>query len=89
MKPRSNPADTPADIPKRGPVLKLAIVLFPLAAGAAAINIFFIGLMSQRLGIPAFTPVQSVLAGLVFGLPLTWIAARWFLRKIDEAENAP
>ncbi|MCP5088783.1 MAG: hypothetical protein GY952_18490 [Rhodobacteraceae bacterium] len=78
--------DAPEHKPGRWPVWKIASVAYPAVAGAAAVNIFFFGLMVQRLGVTAFTPQISILVGCVLGLPLAWITGRWFRTKIDEAE---
>ena len=66
---------------------KIAVVLYPLAAGAAAVNIFFFGLLVQHMGFSAFDPFWAIGAGIVFGVPFAWVAGRWFGTKIDEAER--
>lgn len=71
----------------RWPVWLLAVVLYPLAAGAAYVNLFFLFLMAQAIGFSVISTLESILGGLVLGLPLAWIAARWFRRMIDEAED--
>lgn len=69
------------------PFWKIAVVLYPFAAGAAAINVFFLGLVGQAMSLPALSPSTSVLIGVVLGLPLAWIAARWVERLIERAES--
>lgn len=66
---------------------KLAVVLYPFAAGAVAINLFMLGLMGQALGWPAIPPVTAVLVSLPLGIPATWAAARWVRGLMDEAEG--
>ncbi len=78
------PADQKAT---RWPVWKISVVLYPLAAGAAAVNVFFLSLMLQRLGVAALSPWMSINIGLVLGLPFTWIAGRWIWGLIDQAES--
>lgn len=70
----------------RWPVWRLALLIYPLAAGAVAINLYMLGLMGQAIGLPAIAPIPSVGLGLVLGIP----ASMWFgghLRRwMDEAE---
>lgn len=40
------------DRQNRWPVWKLAILLYPFAAGAVAINLFMLGLIGPWLGLP-------------------------------------
>lgn len=71
----------------RWPVWLLAVVLYPLAAGAAAVNLFFLTLMTQALGFGVLTPVQSIIGGLVLGVPFAWVAGKWMRGLIDKAED--
>ena len=64
----------------------LAVLLYPFAAAAVAINLFLLGLLGQSLGLPALSPVRSVLWALPCGLPATWAAARWVRSLIAQAE---
>jgi membrane protein implicated in regulation of membrane protease activity len=73
--------------PGRWPAGKIALVLYPLAAGAAAVNVFFLGLIVHAIGVPNFSPWISVVAGLILGVPFAWVAGRYFRRLIDEAES--
>ncbi len=75
-----------SDTPRPWPVWKIALVLYPFAAGAGAVNLFFLGLLGQALSLTALAPVAAVLAGLALGVPLAWIAARWIRRLIAETE---
>ena len=69
------------------PLWKISAVLYPFAAGAAAVNIFFLGLILHATGLPALSPVLSVGLGLILGFPLAWIAGKWVQRLIREAED--
>lgn len=71
----------------RWPVWKLAAVMYPFAAGAAAVNLFFIGLMVQAIGLTAISTQTSILLGLVFGVPFAWLSGRWLRSLIDQAED--
>lgn len=69
------------------PVWKLALLLYVFAAGAVAINLFMLGLLLQPLGLPALSPVQSVVLSLGLGLPATWAAALWVRHLLDQAAD--
>ncbi len=75
------------DTPPPWPLWKIALVLYPFAAGAGAINVFFLGLLGQAISLTALPPLGAVLIGLLLGLPLTWIAALWVQRLIAQAEG--
>ena len=77
----------PEQAPPGWPLWKIAAVLYPFVAGASAVNVFFLGLIGQAISLPALSPGTSVLIGLVLGLPLAWIAARWVKRLIARAEG--
>lgn len=74
--------------PGRWPVWAVALVLYPFAAGAAYVNLFFLFLMLQAVGIEAISSMQAVYGGVVLGIPFTWIMGRWIRGMIDEAEDA-
>ncbi len=69
------------------PVWKISLVVYLPAAGAAAVNIFFLSLLLQRFGLAALSPVMSVFLGAIFGVPFAWVGGRWFRHMIDKAEN--
>ncbi len=73
--------------PATRPLWKLALLLYPFAASACAINLFLLGLLGQSVGLPALSPVQAVLWAVPLGVPATWAAARWVRRLIAEAER--
>ena len=68
-------------------VAKLAILLYPLAAGAVAINVFMLALLGRALGIPELSPIASVVAGLLLGIPAAWATGRWVRRLMDQADG--
>lgn len=73
--------------PAPWPVWKLALLLYPLAAGALAINLFMLALMGQVLGLPELSPVAAVLVGLVLGIPAAWATGAWVRRLMDRADG--
>ena len=74
--------------PKRWPIWKITLLLYPLGFGAAAINIFFIGLLGKAIGLPAFTPTISIIAGAIIGVPFTWLFARHIYHLIGQASSS-
>lgn len=66
---------------------RLALLLYPFAAGAVAINLFMLGLMGQWVGLPAISPTWAVVVAVPLGLPATWMAARWVRGLIAEANG--
>lgn len=71
----------------RWSVAKLAVLFYPFAAAAVAINLFLLGLMWQALGWPAIAPVTAILWSVPLGVPATWAAARWVRGLMDEADR--
>ncbi|MEX0344148.1 MAG: hypothetical protein AB3N20_04445 [Rhizobiaceae bacterium] len=71
----------------RWPVWKLAILLYPFAAAAVAINLFLVFLMAPVIGIAPLTPYASIIGGLVLGIPATWASGRWVRHMMDEADS--
>ncbi len=69
------------------PVWKLALLLYPLSAGAVAVNIFMLALLGRWLGLPELSPVTSVMVGLVLGVPATWATGRWVRGLMDTADG--
>lgn len=62
--------------------MRLTLALYPLGAGAMAVNIYFLSLILSWIRLPILSPGHSVLAGLVIGLPVAWLFARFFRRMI-------
>jgi len=73
----------------RWPVWRLALLLYPAAAGTVAINLFLLGLMGQALGLAALSPVMALVAAIPLGVPATWWAGRRLRRLMDEADGPP
>ncbi|MCV6823376.1 MULTISPECIES: hypothetical protein [Halocynthiibacter] len=71
------------------PLWKFAVVFYPFASTAAAINIFMVFLLLQALGIVAISPVVALIFGLVTGPYFSWLAAKWIRGLIMEAERKP
>ena len=69
----------------RWPVWKLALMLYVFAAGAVAINLFMLGLLGQAIGLPALSPVATVLVSIRFGIPAAWASGMWARHLMDEA----
>lgn len=66
---------------------RLALALAPFTMGAAAINLFMLGLLVQAIGVRAATPGEAALCGALLGGPLAWPAALWVRRLIGRAEG--
>jgi hypothetical protein len=66
---------------------RLFLMLYPFGAGAMAVNVFFASLIWSWIGWPVLTPVQSVLAGLVLGVPATWAFAHHIRRLMEKADQ--
>jgi hypothetical protein len=71
------------------PGWRLLALVYPFAAGAAAVNLFFLSLILSWLGAPVLTPGLAVLGGTLLGLPATWAFARHIRRLMATAEEAP
>ncbi|MBK0399473.1 hypothetical protein H0I76_09745 [Limibaculum sp. M0105] len=67
----------------------MALLLYPAAAGTVAINLFFLGLMGQALGLEALSPVVALVAAIPLGVPATWWAGKRLRRLMDEADGQP
>lgn len=66
---------------------RLAVLLYPFAFSAMAINIFLLGLMGQSLSLPALSPVTSLCLGLIAGVPAACLSGRWVRSLIERAER--
>lgn len=73
----------------RWPVKKLALLLYPFAAAAVAINLFMASLMTQALGWPALSPAMALTLSIPLGVPAAWWAARRLRGLMDEADGRP
>lgn len=68
-------------------VRKLALLFYPFTAAAVAINLFLLGLMWQAIGLPAISPVESLIYAVPLGIPATFLVARWVRGLMDEADG--
>lgn len=71
----------------RWPVWRLALLLYPFAATAVAINVFMIALIGLSIGLPSLSPVGALIAGALLGIPATHWAARRLRALMDEADG--
>ena len=78
---------TPSD--GRWSIRKLAILFYPFAAAAVAINLFMLGLMAQVFGLSALSPLATIGLSIPLGVPATWYAAKWVRGLMDEADGVP
>ncbi len=73
--------------PQVKPSWRLVLGIYPFAAGAVAVNLFFASLIGSWLGWSVIPPARAVLAGLVLGWPAARPFARHFTRLMREAEG--
>lgn len=71
----------------RWPIWKLALLLYPFAAGAVSINLFLLFLMLQAVGIAAISPEMSVVGGIILGVPAGWASGWWARTLMDRADD--
>ena len=70
------------------PGWRLIAAVYPFAAGAAAVNVFFLSLILSWIGLPVLSPGWSVAGGLVLGLPAARAFAGHIRRLMAEAEGS-
>ena len=85
--PKAPATETPAP-PGRWPVRRLALLLYPFAAAAVAINLFMLGLLGQAVGLAALAPGTALLLSVPLGVPASWLAGRWLRHLMDEADGS-
>jgi hypothetical protein len=68
-------------------VWKLALLLYPFAAPAVAINLFMAALMGEAIGLPALAPGIALVASVVLGIPAAWLAGRWARSLLDQGAD--
>ena len=73
--------------PGRWPVWRLAVLFYPLAAGAVAINLFLLGLLGQVVGLQALAPLTALIAAIPLGAPASWWFAGRMRALMDEADR--
>jgi divalent metal cation (Fe/Co/Zn/Cd) transporter len=66
---------------------RIALVLYPFAAGAAGVNVFFASLIGSWLGGPILSLTWSMAIGCVIGVPATFAFARHVRRLMDKADQ--
>lgn len=66
---------------------KVALILFPFAAGAMAVNVFFASLIGSWAGFPVITPGASIVIGSIIGVPVAWYFARHISKLMDRADG--
>ncbi len=66
---------------------KIALVLYPFGAGAAAVNVFFASLIFSWVGGPILSSGFSILVGAILGLPATWYFAKHIRHLMDVANE--
>ncbi|MCW3784407.1 NnrT protein [Defluviimonas salinarum] len=69
------------------PAWRLLAALYPFAAGAAAVNLYFASLIASWSGWQVLTPHEAVVWGLLTGLPASWAFGRHIARLMHEAER--
>ena len=67
---------------------RLTLILYPLAAGAMAVNLFFAFLIASWVGVPVLSPVQALLGGAVLGWPASWLFSGHMKRLMAKADGA-
>jgi uncharacterized membrane protein YesL len=68
-------------------LLRLILFLYPFGAGAMAVNLFFASLIWSWIDWPVLTPVQSLVGGLVLGVPATAVFARHIRHLMAKADD--
>jgi len=66
---------------------KIALVLYPFGAGAAAVNVFFAALIFSWIGGPILSTGLSILIGALLGIPATWYFAKHIRHLMDMADK--
>lgn len=66
---------------------KIALVLYPFGAGAAAVNVFFASLILSWIGGPILSTGHSILIGAALGVPATWYFAKHIRHLMDVADK--
>ncbi|WP_187428077.1 hypothetical protein ROLI_001980 [Roseobacter fucihabitans] len=72
--------------PRPWPVWKLALLLYPFAAGAVAINLFMLSLLLPVFGLEPLDPVTALKWSIGLGVPAAWASGRWARHLMDEAD---
>ena len=67
--------------------IRIALALYPLGAGAAAINLYFASLIASWAGLPFMHPETAIGWGAVIGAPATLLFARHIRKLMDIAQE--
>lgn len=65
---------------------RIALVLYPFGAGAAAVNVFFASLIFSWIGGPVASTAWSIGLGCAIGAPATWYFAKHIRGLMDLAD---
>jgi len=65
----------------------IAIVLYPFAAGAMAVNVFFASLIGSWIGLPILSTWWSALIGAMIGAPASYAFALHIRSLMDKADH--
>lgn len=68
-------------------VTRITLVLYPLGAGAMAVNVFFLSLIFSWIGGPVLSTGWSIALGCVIGGPATWYFASHIRHLMDIADG--
>ena len=68
---------------------KLTLAMYPLGAGAMAVNCFFVSLIGRWFGLPVLSTLESVVIGSIVAVPLTWLFARHIQKLMLKAGSDP
>ncbi|MCX7560183.1 NnrT protein [Sulfitobacter sp. F26204] len=66
---------------------RIALVLYPFAAGAAGVNVFFAALIGSWMGGPVLSTTWSFALGCLIGVPATIAFSHHIKRLMDIAEG--
>lgn len=65
----------------------IAVVLYPFAAAAVAINVFLASLLMQAVGLTAISPIWALWISVPLGIPATILFTLWVERLLNEAAD--
>ena len=71
----------------RWPVWRLAVLLYPFAAAAAAINVFLLALLGRAVGLASLSPSAALALGALLGVPAAWWSGCRLRALMDQAEG--
>jgi hypothetical protein len=66
---------------------RIALVLYPFAAGALGVNVFFASLIGSWLGGPVLPTGCAMAIGCVIGVPAAFAFARHIRQLMDKADQ--